>query len=262
MTGVQTCALPISNARLHRLRGWCRAPGDVDLLVPAEAAAEATRLFLDDPDYEAHGALGPAFYRDHHHARPFARRGRHAVPVELHRRLSGATTGGLRIDLEGCWRRAVPFPELGPDVTRLDDVDQFLATVVHVDRDDAYRERARQLFDLALWWDHCAARRDEIETRAREWNLGPTLERVLQLLDAFLDADVTGVERPGMMRRALWTPVALDLTMGSGTENALPAWYRQGVFRAVTHEKGLRGILAAVTNPLWRRTGGSNGTSS
>ena len=250
----------VSNALVHRPHRWCRAPGDVDLLVPADAADEAVRIFLDDAAYEPHGGLDPDFYRDHHHLQPFARVGRHACPVELHRRVSGTTTGNVVIDHDGLWDRVVDFPELGPHIKRLDDVDHCLATIIHIDRDDAYLDRGRQLFDLALLLERCAGREAELAERAAEWNASSTLERALWALDAFLERPVRARRASGPLQ-SLWVRFAVDQSIRGGTESALPAWYRQGVFRAITHGRGARRIVAAFIDPLRARMIGSRGSS-
>jgi len=254
--GIPSIALKglVANARVHRPRGWCRAPGDVDLLVPAEDAERATQMFLDDPDHSAHGGMDDAFYTRHHHARPFVRRGRHAVPIELHRRCSGVSTGGIVIDHDGCWARALPFAELGPDLLRLDDVDHCLTTIIHIDRDDAYRARARQLFDLAFLWQACRDRQDELLDRAESWGATATVERTVRLVDAFLLRPDHGKRRSWI--EMLWTAMAIDSATGTQTNDALPAWYRQGVFRAVSNSGSWRGVIEATLAPLRRRATG------
>lgn len=242
-----------ANARIHRPRGWCRAPGDLDLLVPDAEAVRATRLFLDDPDYEAHGPwTHDGFYDEHHHTRPFARRGRHVLPIELHRRVSGVTTGNIVIDHAALWERSLPFDELAPGMRRLDDVDHALTTIIHIDRDDAYGGRARQLFDLAMSRDLLETRREDLLARAASWNARATVARGLDLLDAFLLHPPSGRG----LRSWAWQTVAIDLAVGDGTNDALPVWYRQGVFRAISHARGWRQVLARIALPLRRRLEG------
>lgn len=242
-----------SNQVVHAPRAWCRAPGDVDLLVPEEQADEARALFADDPAYVAVEDLDAAFYEHHHHLQPFVRRDRPASPVELHRRISGVTTGNVRIDHAGCWARAIPHPALGPGALRLDDVDQCLATIIHIDRDDAYMRRARQLFDLALWWDRCADRHDELWARAEDWNAVSTVHRALSVLDAFLGRPRTAGRDDAATAahgQRLWRTLALDSATFADGGAVIPGWYRNVVLRALMHEQDPGRVLPRILRPV------------
>ncbi|HKK70467.1 MAG TPA: nucleotidyltransferase family protein [Candidatus Krumholzibacteria bacterium] len=253
--GIPSIALKglASNAVVHAPHGWCRAPGDVDLLVPGSRADEARALFAADPAYAAVEDLEAEFYENHHHLQPFVRRDRAATPIELHRRISGVTTGDVRIDHEGCWARAVAHPSLGPGALRLDDVDQCLATIIHIDRDDAYMRRARQLLDLALWWERCADRREDLWARAERWNATSTVERALTVLDAFLGGSRTtgrhDATAPSRGTR-LWRMLALDSVTFADRRSVFPGWYRNAVLRALIHEQDPGRVLSRIVRPV------------
>lgn len=242
-----------SNPVVYEPRGWCRLPGDIDLLVPDSAALQARKIISEGP-YAFDRSQAPGFYRHHHHLRPFRPHGDASLCIELHRRISGVTTGGVLIDHEGCWRRAVPFGELGPNALRLEDVDHCLATAIHLDRDDAYSGRARQMLDLALWTAQCSGREAELWERAREWNAVSTLARAMFMLDRFLDrtARVESMEEHlfAQPRRVLWEHLALNMIWEHGESSASPAWFRSHVLRSLTHRDHWREIVRDAVGPI------------
>ena len=257
--GIEVVALKglVSNREVHAPRGWCRAPGDVDLLVRETEAQHALAVIAARPEYHFLEGYSDAFYAGHHHLRPFIRRQRGATPIEVHRRISGTTTGRVAIDHVGCWERSVPFSSLGPRARRLDDVDQCLATIVHVDRDDAYTGRARQLFDLALWRERCADRVDELWRRAETWNARTTVARAFYVLDAFLGRRTRGSseELPPRVIRGLWQRLALESTIEPGFDT-VPDWYMGNVLRILTHEPSAARVARSLVHPLlsrWQR---------
>ena len=258
--GIAVIALKglVSNPIVYEPRGWCRLPGDIDLLVPDSAALQARRIIGEGP-FAFDDGEAPGFYRHHHHLRPFRPRSDPSLCVELHRRISGVTTGGVQIDHAGCWARAVPFPELSPFALRLDDVDHCLATAIHLDRDDAYSGRARQMVDLALWTERCARRRTELWERAAEWNAVSTLARALHVLDLFFDRRVpaSGPDQRQMLfaqpRRALWEQMALTMIWEHGENSAVPAWFRGHVLRSLLHRDVWAQIVRDAAGPLLDR---------
>lgn len=261
--GIDVVALKglVGNIELHRPRNWCRAPGDVDLLVRASDAPAVRDWVASEADLEPIERMPESFYDTHHHLQPFTRKGAKATPVEIHVRISGVTTGGVRIDHDGCWDRAVAFSALADGALRLDDVDQCLATAIHVDRDDAYWGRTRQLVDLFLWMDRCADRWDELWQRAEEWNAVSTVARALSVADAFLGpSEVRGPEKrngspvglPNRWRQTLWLPMAVQAASGLAPP-PLPPWYAASLIRALSHEPTWASVASRILDPLRHR---------
>jgi hypothetical protein len=133
-----------------------RPMGDIDLLVPAANVGAAGRV-LTACGYQAMPGRGRVDYTQHHHGRPFWRRG--AVPVEIHWTITPPATK-LAVDVDALWRRAVLAEVAGARVHALSPNDLILHLCLHASFNHRFETSILPLIDVDLTVDRYRGRVD------------------------------------------------------------------------------------------------------